>query len=340
MLELSNRTPFRAAIVPTLDKNARDHAIVIIKGSFDLLPSRSALPLAEQQVPITLAGDYWGEPGSSSLRYASDTCLAKPGTDVILNGHACAPGKNASVIDTQVQIGSLSKTVRVFGDRTWYRDLSGWRPGAPKPFRRMPLVYERAFGGGGASSQNPEQHEFDPRNPVGTGYSLADRVETFETTPLPNLEDPARPIQGLKDRPDPAGFGFIAPNWEPRRSLAGTYDDAWRTGRAPLLPDDFDPRFYNAASAGMVATPHLSGGERGCLINVSEHGELVFVLPRYQFTVTVTIAGERLDHAATLDTVVIEPDESRMMLTWRVTVPCPRRFLHIETVTIDGSRLE
>ena len=44
--------------------------------------------------------------------------------------------------------------------------------------------------------------------------------------PVPNLEDPAAPLQQIGQTPAPACFAPIAPSWLPRRSYAGTYDEA------------------------------------------------------------------------------------------------------------------
>ncbi len=67
---------------------------------------------------------------------------------------------------------------------------------------------------------------------------------------LPNLEDPADPLLRWGQIAAPAGFGFVSPDWEPRASLGGSYDETWRRERMPLLPGDFDRRFFNAASPG------------------------------------------------------------------------------------------
>jgi hypothetical protein len=49
------------------------------------------LRVAEKQVPLTRADKCYSEPEKSSIRYASDIVPEKPGTDVILIGHAYAP---------------------------------------------------------------------------------------------------------------------------------------------------------------------------------------------------------------------------------------------------------
>src|SRR5437763_15597642 len=100
----------------------------------------------------------------------------------------------------------------------------------------MPLVYERAFGGADLPHKKQSAWGFEARNPVGRGLVSNPGREDLAEVPLPNVEDPSALITRYQDRPAPAGFGFIAPGWEPRKKYAGTYDDAWLSGRCPLLP--------------------------------------------------------------------------------------------------------
>ena len=50
--------------------------------------------------------------------------------------------------------------------------------------------------------------------------------------------------------------------------------------------------------------------------------------------VSASIRRVAASYPAVLDTVVIEPDERRVVLTWRATVSCPRAFLYIDWVSI------
>src|SRR5205823_929885 len=108
--------------------------------------------------------------------------------------------------------------------------------------------------------------------PVGRGFVSNSAREDLAEVPLPNLEDPGALITRYQDRPAPAGFGFIAPGWEWRKKYAGTYDDAWLNGRCPLLPADFNPRFYNAAHPDLVSKEFFRGGERIHVTNVRKDG--------------------------------------------------------------------
>jgi hypothetical protein len=337
MLELKNRTPFATALVPVIDVHGKEGATVIVKGTFLLPASRSAsAPLAvhEQQAKIELGDVPFGDPpDKSSLRYAAESCPAKAATDVALVGQAYASRGRDEPVDVVVRIGPVAKMARVFGDRQWGKAAGRWRPSEPKPFDTMPLVFERAFGGWDTTSPDPRKHDFDSRNPVGVGFA-ASRSPNPEGHPLPNLEDPRFLIAAPKDRPAPAGFGFIGPSWSPRRERAGTYDDAWKKDRFPLLPLDFDPQFFQACPPDQVARGHLQGGEPVAISNASPSRELAFAVPKRNLEITIWLRGEPTVHRPVLDTLVVEPDEQRVLCTWKTTFPCPRQFLYIDLVRV------
>src|SRR3712207_9360361 len=75
--------------------------------------------------------------------------------------------RSAWQMDVRVSVGPASKTVRVFGDRVWDAGPAGAATKWVAPFERMPLVWERAFGGADQTDRGPTA---DPRNPVGTGF--------------------------------------------------------------------------------------------------------------------------------------------------------------------------
>ncbi len=336
MLEIKNRTPFAAAIVPGLDQEGRDTVTVIVKGTFDL-GGRTALVPSEQQVSIAHGDTFHGEPGVSSIKYEADACPAKRGTDVVLVGHAVSI-RPVSSLDVSLSAGPVRKTVRITGDRVWFRSLGGIAISDAIAFTRMPLVYERAFGGSDRAIPDEAARPRDPRNPLGVGFTSAAEPERIEGVRLPNLEDPDSPIKTPADRPPIAGFGFIGRDWLPRRIFAGTYDDAWQTERSPFLPADFDDRFFNGAHPALVSARPFRGGEAIHVTNVTESGEVGFRLPASPPRIALSIRRTVTDHVPALDTLLIEPDRRRVVLTWRVTVPCPRLFLYIDHVQISEKR--
>lgn len=337
MLELRNKTPFLAAIVPGLTREGSDIVTIVVKGTFSLKGKSEELRLADEQVPLRYADSFHGEPGKSSPRHEADTSPAKKRTDVVLIGHAYAP-KPTPTIDVSLQVGRLEKTVRAFGDRVWHKLLGAWKISDPVSFDRIPLVYERSFGGIDTSDADPARHERESRNPVGTGFTVSDRPERLEQLRLPSFEDPNALIGAPTDRPAPAGFGFIGRNWTPRSTFAGTYDESWREERCPLLPNDFDDRYFQAASAGLTTGKNLLGGEPVKLENASSVGEIRFWVPRRRFEIKISMKDQVSRHTAVMDTLCIEPDERRAVITWKTTLPCPRKFLFIDYVKVTEQK--
>ena len=337
MVDIRNRTGFVVGIAPSLDKDGFDHAAVIVKATFELGPSSGEARVAERQVPLAAGDLFHGEPACSSIRHESDYCPTKPGTDLVLVGHARA-AQPVTGLDVSLSAGPLRKTVRIFGDRCWFRTAGGWAISDPLPFSSMPLRYERAFGGIDDSDPDPAHRGGEERNPVGTGYCVTERAERLEGLRLPNLEDPSALVARPTDTPPPAGFGFIGRHWLPRRRYAGTYDDAWLAERCPLLPLDFDERYFNAAPAELTAVGHFVGGEPVVVQGVRAEGALGFTIPKRRLLVATTIKAVRTEHVPVLDTVVIEPDELRLVLTYRVTVPCPQSLLYLDAVDVSEEK--
>ncbi len=110
---VDNKTPFEFMALPAYDKEGHEIFTNIIKGTFHIVKPGS-LDISEKQVPITLADEYWGEPGSSPLKYESDLALFKPATDLILLGFAWHyGGKKVRSIDIQFRGGSRRKKATV-----------------------------------------------------------------------------------------------------------------------------------------------------------------------------------------------------------------------------------
>jgi hypothetical protein len=236
-------------------------------------------------------------------------------------------------MDVSMTVGPLHKELKVFGDRFWDQVLGEVRVTDPQAFVRMPITYERAFGGVDQRSDNPAKHGWERRNPVGTGFVADPNKAAGER--LPNIENPRALIRSWSDRPGPAGFGPIAGHWSPRVELAGTYDDRWRNERLPLVPEDFDERFYLCAPQDQQVTEHLEGGERVVLRNLTAQGVLSFVLPKVSLGFMTYFHGRPgFDHTAILNTVVLEPDERRVMVVWETQLPCHNYGLKLQRTAI------
>jgi len=330
MPALENLTPFAATDFLSLTKEAEECLVLVVSGSFVLPPAGRATdtPLAacEEQLPPATTDTYWGEPEKSSLRYESQSAYTRPGTDVLLHGQAWAPrGRKVTRTQVTVRVGALEKRATVTGTRVWYQSLMGLSASDALPFESLPLRYEYAFGGSTASGQ-------EARNPVGRGF-YARAKEALEK-PLPSIEVPEALVRGWAERPPPCGFGPVARHWRPRLDWAGTYDKAWVEKRAPLWPRDFDERFFHTAPDGLRAVTHLQGGEPVVLEGLSPDGPLAFTLPTSRLMARCTFAGRREKRRMVLDTVLLEPQERRLILTWRATFPAHRQLALHEVSTV------
>lgn len=335
---IENRTPFAFEPLFVADENGRPIMVPLVKATYEIRKG-GKLSLADEQRPIQFTGERWGPAEDSSYKYEPETAFVKPATDVVLIGSACAQSGVTRQLDVVFRVGPLEKRASVSGDRTWVKRIGGSIGMTDAhPFERIPLTYERAFGGWDRSHSNPEKHAFEPRNPVGTGFRRA-RGTFEEGIGLPNIEDPKRRIKSYGDAADPVGFGFISPDWQPRAALAGTYDAAWLSRRMPSLPHDFDSRFFNAASAGLV-TNKLTGDESVVAQNVTPDGELTFRLPRVPcpHCRVQLFRGPDAEVETRLDTVIVNTDEHLLLLVWRSIAPLPAEPHHVRAIetTVDG----
>ena len=332
---LINETPFAAQELYLSDEEGSESLTVVVKATYAIRPD-GRLSFAEEQRPVDVAGTYNGDPETSSTRYEPEVAPLKLATDVVLVGHAHAVRAGTVQLDVGFQVGPLQKTIRVFGDRYWFTRMGFRVASDPAPFWKIPLIYERAFGGWDRSPSDPEKHTVERRNPVGVGYCPKRYSSFVEGAPVPNLEDPRRLMTSPTDSPPPAGFGFIGPGWAPRLAFAGTYDEAWMQNRMPLLPTDFDPRFYNAAPPDQIAPGYLRGDERVAVHNASPEGRLSFNLPGEPPPRCIVAMRDKVLPAleTRLDTVVIDTDDSVAVLIWRAQTSLPGGLHAVNSIRV------
>lgn len=319
--ELDNATRLECAPVFVADEDGRPILAMIVKATL-VVPMRGELTLAEKQVPVDFAGKPYGEPGKSSYRIEPEVAFVKPATDVVLLGHAHAPQRGATEVAVGLRLGPVTKVARVTGDRVFEEGVFGKRIGKPQPFEKIPLQWERAFGGWDRSAEKPEHHDCEPANQVGVGFA-AKRGVFVAGAPVPNIEDADKPLKGWGGRSPPAGFGFVNPEWQPRARFAGTFDATWEKTRSPLLPKDFNRRFFNAAPEGLVAPGYLRGDEVAVALGVTPEGRWEFQLPglaapRCQIAVRT---GAPIELTTNLDTIILDADARTATLLWRAFTP-------------------
>jgi hypothetical protein len=291
--------------------------------------------LSEEQVPLTESDEFVGEPGLSAPLHEVDYAHRKPACDVLLNGSAYAPGgKEVQSVTVAATVGRMRKSFEVVGDRVWRPSVLGTSPSTPVPFAVMPISYGNAFGGADTTKADKNEIRTFVRNPVGRGYSHF--MERMDGKPLPNTQEAGNPVQQLGRQYPPMSFGPIGRNWQPRAGWAGTYDQTWMDERAPFWPDDFDYRYFQAAPSDQQI-PYPSGGEEVILQNLTPDGEVRFELPRRSFPILVIPHNGRDRRVETvLDTVLLEPDAGRFLLTWRASLAMNRSCFDIKQIIVGN----
>ncbi|MEM9456554.1 MAG: DUF2169 domain-containing protein [Myxococcota bacterium] len=335
--QIENHTAFFADALHLVDEQFAPRLTVATKATFDILPG-GFLARAADQRPLDLVGQFQ-EPGaeSSSYRYEPEVAPFKLATDVVLVGHAHAPSPGTTRMDVGLRVGPLMRSLRVYGDRVWVRTLGSAVLTRPLPFERIPLCYERAFGGWDKGSADPQQWTCEPRNPVGRGFH-GRRGRRRGPVLAPNLEYIEHPIRSPNHRPAPACFGFVSPHWQPRQKLAGTHDARWRTHRFPRLAANFDRRHHNAASAGLVAPGYLRGDEHVVTLGLSPEGHLGFALPGVPPPLVRVSLCKQLDHQprSALDTIIIDLDDRRLTMIWRASMLLPNGAHDVRAVEVTS----
>ncbi len=330
-----NNTQLTAAPFFLMDHTGAETLLIVVKGTWSI-GQDGTLTVAAKQVPIMSEPIYSGEPGRSSLIYDSDIVMEKPGTDCVLIGHAWASNSGVPHVNVTFSVGPVKKQARVFGDRKWMKSGSGAASiSRVSPFEKIPLIWENAFGGSDTSPQDPADHQFCLENPVGRGIMANTSKINIDGQLLPNIEDPADLIQKPGQRPQPIGFGMIAPYWQPRAGFAGTYDEQWRRNINPLPPTDLDPRFYSTAAPGLCTSKHLTGTEQVFVEGASRQGALQFELPAVTPRAAVRFRQRKDDVPLLLDTVIVEPDEARVGLVWRGTMNVHGKEHEIARVLVE-----
>ncbi len=318
--ELTNKTGFAFEVQLLSDEDGVPQFVTCVQATYTF-GTNGLLALVEEQPKVLLGGQWRGDPAVSSLIHEPQIAFTKLATDIVLRGHAYPTSSDGAEGLVGIRVGPMQKTAHVFGDRRVVRRLGIPMIGRPQPFERLPIVYERAFGGWDRSDADPLRHRQDARNPVGVGLRAHLKPEGEDL--LPNFEDPQHLMNSVDDTPPPVGFGFIAPNWQPRAGFAGNYDAAWVKNRKPLLPRDFDRRFFNAASPGLIAPGHLRGDEPVVVIGAALSGRVAFNLPGVPAPVCrVGLRGRRWRSLPTvLDTVTVDMDAETLTLMWRAYLP-------------------
>jgi len=332
-MELLNATEMQAGYTMGMQPDGRELLVVVVKGTFVIPKGGEEPKLAEEQIPLIEADTFTGEPGLSAPIYESDYSPRKLRCDVLLLGSAYAPNAiPRERVRVSLRVGRMYKEFDVVGNRVWIGDTLGSAATEPEAFTVMPISYDLAFGGLDNLNSDPAQHEAYLSNPIGRGFYSKSKGREINAKPLPNTEEPGRPVRSPLESYVPMGFGPVGRSWHPRPTYGGTYDQNWVDNVFPFLPGDFDERYYQSAPLDQQID-YLQGGEDVWLVNLTPQGETTFRVPRV--TVPVTFYFKNYDEKevyAAADTLIIEPDLNRITIVWRASVPLRRNMFEVAQI--------
>lgn len=333
----ANTTPFLAELFTATDKHARRHVVVVVKGTFDVSPDGECRP-AEEQVPFVYTDEHYGDPGSTSIRLECDFVPVKPLAEVLLLGDAVAPrGRPVRELEVALAGPGFSKRAIVTGDRIWEEGLRGVQPSLARPFLKMPLRWERAFGGSDHSHERKFLNGTELRNPIGIGFHLNGAKETILGTRLPNIERPDARQNVWSEQPEPCGFAIVGRGWRPRISFAGTYDQHWLDEIFPFLPEDFDDRYFQSAPLDQQIGGLPAGAAFGCL-NTSEAERFVARLPETAVPIRFCFDNREEEATPQPDTLILEPSVGRIVLLRRASRPLGRKPTALREILVGHKR--
>lgn len=235
---------------------------------------------------------------------ALDLGVPKPCAEFLVSGKAyTAHQDDRSACAARVRVGTLEKTLAVFGDRYW---LSG-QPTPPSAFDAMPLDWARAYGGAAFAE-----------NPLGRGAD-EETINGVRTRRLPNVEPWLGRMTRPDQRPEPASFGPVSPIVPRRFARMGQYESGWLENSAPGFLDSMDPHYFNAAAPDQwwPEKPELEPGIEYALWNMHpRHACLSGTLPRWRARCFLRrVDSETLEEAIMrLTTAWFFPDRERVLL--------------------------
>ncbi len=285
--------------------SAGTHVLTVVcKATFELHPNTCVLA-SEQEEPLSVDA-HWNDDPNRSLVVPSDRAPYKPRADVVLVGHAHAPGQQpARRVMTRLVVGEIDKSIEVWCNRS-VRRLPGGQVLEGQRLTQMPLTWERAAGG-------PETD-----NPVGVRFDA--EPDQYGMIMIPNLQPPGVHVHQWGDTFAAIGYGAIAPRWPSRaRRLhrhALTFKSQGWEGQP--LPEHFDYGYFNVAPHDQQVE-ELRPNERIVLENLHPgHERLVTALPGIRpRAIADRATGEREEIALVADTLWIDTTQGICTVVWR-----------------------
>ncbi len=277
---------------------------LIAKASFRLMPE-AAMRILPRPEPIHDVERHHQNMPTRSVAITADMAPPPPRAEVIFRGHAYAlAGKPTKqrLVRLALWRGDaelFDKALSVVGDR---EGAAGEPLPEPAPFEKVPMVYERAYGGFGCEA-----------NPFGCGHSNAN---SEPAGPQPNILDP-------NEAEHTACFAPLSRVWPERKRLLGGMRPRRLDQRIVEIPEDFDFAFFHAAPADQ-RVDELLAGDRLIMEGLSPGGGTLHSFVPAAKILFREVASRRLQALSLRATTLrIDGDAETCSITWRGVAPLP-----------------
>jgi hypothetical protein len=322
MWQVENRTPLAAHGYFARDRNGAEHWVVAVRGKFRVRADGQA-ELHEHQMPPRLAPVY-ADSNNLELWEESDFAPFRPHVDVFLRGFVYATSNTTTAMQPfGFRLGALQKLAGALPARRIRKRAGSWELFGQSVFEPVPLRWTESLGGIDRFSPDTRSAVAHPLNPIGRGWSahLASAPNGAEID-LPRVESLQHAYHPNHPMPLPVGFGPIQPAWHQRLAHAGTFDEAWRVSRAPLLPGDCSNQFYQAAPPDQIYPDELRGGEPVTVYGMHPEGNYAFWLPKLHLRANTKLAGQWNRHHFRLISVSIDGTAKTLDMVWNAHLLC------------------
>jgi hypothetical protein len=220
-LTLVNRTFASARARAVEHQEAADTYVITVTAKLTLKvdPEGNLVPDVDAPIP------FFEEDCPTPLGVLPRDDLDRPTPlfQVLAYGHACAYSPTAA-LTLGLRVGEVSRELVVVGERYWVDPLRHIYS-TPQPFERMPLTFDRCFGGRQMiqTSVDSALEMSWPLNPAGKGFDalaaarpLSAYLQADASYPrgeairwLPNIEDPHDRIEKSNDEPMPPAWAAL-----------------------------------------------------------------------------------------------------------------------------------
>ncbi len=326
-MQLVNQTPVVAELLTShLPHTPNRRGLLTAKATFRFDGQRVEL---DRDAPLHVLTAP--EPYQGGFLPKDRTMREREPFEVMLLGAVCCPdGEPVSHRRVRMAVGNVVRELDVFGDRVWEGDAIS----EPVPFERMPMTWERAFGGAAdvEVDAGATVRVFDSNNPLGRGFDVTLHAEGLATAlrvpegypvvpqgprPLPNLENPHARIKGPRDIAFPICWAPMP--GECAMQLAHLYSVLDDPGRALTYDEEFElaiAALRDAHPSWWIPRP--ARGARLQLSGVLPGGDVDLELPAMRVFGDYIVGERRGSRELVPQALVVLSDERRFTITYRL----------------------